>query len=33
VKRRPSDSKGEFIKTVSLSSTMGPGVRLLIREN
>jgi large subunit ribosomal protein L1 len=27
-KRRPSDTKGEFIKTVAVSSTMGPGVKV-----
>lgn len=28
VKKKPSDTKGEFVKTVALSSTMGPGVRV-----
>jgi large subunit ribosomal protein L1 len=27
-KRRPADTKGEFIKTVAVSSTMGPGVKI-----
>jgi large subunit ribosomal protein L1 len=27
-KKRPDDVKGEFIRSVSLSSTMGPGVRV-----
>lgn len=31
-KKRPSDVKGDFIKTVALSSTMGPGVKVDIRE-
>lgn len=31
-KKRPSDAKGDFIKTVALSSTMGPGVRVDIKE-
>ena len=28
-RRRPSDTKGDFIRTVAVSSTMGPGVRVL----
>ncbi len=28
-RRRPPETKGEFIKTVAISSTMGPGVRVL----
>ncbi len=31
-KKRPSDVKGDFVKTVALSSTMGPGVKVDIRE-
>ncbi len=31
-KRRPADVKGDFIKTVALSATMGPGVRVAVRE-
>ena len=31
-RKRPSDAKGDFIKTVALSSTMGPGVKVDIRE-
>jgi large subunit ribosomal protein L1 len=27
-RRRPADLKGEFIKSVAVSSTMGPGVRI-----
>lgn len=27
-KRRPADTKGDFIKTVAVSSTMGPGVKV-----
>jgi large subunit ribosomal protein L1 len=29
-RRRPADTKGEFIKTVAVSSTMGPGVKVAI---
>ncbi len=32
VKKRPHDLKGEFLRSVSLSSTMGPGVRLAYQE-
>jgi len=31
-KRRPAETKGEFVKSVALSSTMGPGVRLEVGE-
>ncbi len=31
-KKRPSDVKGDFIKSASLSSTMGPGLKLQIQE-
>jgi large subunit ribosomal protein L1 len=31
-RKRPSDAKGEFIQTVSVSSTMGPGVWVAIRD-
>jgi large subunit ribosomal protein L1 len=27
-RKRPSDTKGEFVKTVAVSSTMGPGVKI-----
>jgi large subunit ribosomal protein L1 len=27
-KKKPSDIKGDFIKSISLSSTMGPGMRI-----
>lgn len=28
VKRKPSDIKGDFVKSIAVSSTMGPGVRV-----
>jgi large subunit ribosomal protein L1 len=31
-RKRPADAKGEFIQTVSLASTMGPGVWVSIRD-
>jgi len=31
-RKRPVDAKGEFIKTISLASTMGPGVWVSIAE-
>ncbi|MDA3949024.1 MAG: 50S ribosomal protein L1 [Spirochaeta sp.] len=31
-KRRPPETKGEFVKTVAVSSTMGPGVRVAVGE-
>ena len=31
-RKRPIDSKGEFIRTVSLASTMGPGVWVSIKD-
>ena len=31
-KKRPSDVKGDFMKSASLSSTMGPGLKLQIQE-
>ena len=32
-KKRPADIKGDFVKTVAVSSTMGPGVKLAIAGN
>ena len=31
-KRRPADTKGMFIKTVAVSSTMGPGVKVALES-
>lgn len=31
-KRKPSDTKGDFIRSIALSSTMGPGVRVAVKE-
>jgi len=31
-KKKPSDTKGEFIKTVTVASSMGPGVKVIPRE-
>lgn len=31
-KKRPADVKGDFIKSASISSTMGPGVKLQVQE-
>jgi large subunit ribosomal protein L1 len=31
-KRRPPETKGDFVKTVAVSSTMGPGVRVAVGE-
>lgn len=33
LRKKPSDVKGDFIKSVSLSPSMGPGVRVNIRES
>jgi large subunit ribosomal protein L1 len=33
VKKRPSDVKGDFVKTIALSSTMGPGVKIIAKAN
>jgi large subunit ribosomal protein L1 len=31
-RKRPADAKGEFVRTVSLSSTMGPGVWVALKD-
>ncbi len=33
LKKRPADTKGDFLKSVALSSTMGPGVMVAVKEN
>lgn len=33
VRKRPTDVKGDFIKTIAVSSTMGPGVKILVKAN
>ncbi len=32
-KKRPSDTKGEFVQSVAVSSTMGPGVKVEFQES
>jgi large subunit ribosomal protein L1 len=32
IRKKPSDAKGEFVKSIYLSSTMGPGVKVLHKE-
>jgi large subunit ribosomal protein L1 len=31
-RKRPADAKGEFIETVSVASTMGPGVWVSVKD-
>jgi large subunit ribosomal protein L1 len=31
-RKRPTDAKGEFVQTVSVASTMGPGVRVAVKD-
>jgi large subunit ribosomal protein L1 len=31
-RKKPSDIKGDFIKSVAISPTMGPGVRIIVKE-
>ncbi|MDA3958449.1 50S ribosomal protein L1 [Oceanispirochaeta sp.] len=31
-KKRPTDVKGDFVKSIALSSTMGPGVKIAVKE-
>ncbi len=32
IRKRPSDLKGEYVKSISISSTMGPGVKVLNQQ-
>jgi ribosomal protein L1 len=32
LRRRPADLKGEYIRSIALSSTMGPGVLVNAKE-
>jgi large subunit ribosomal protein L1 len=32
IKNKPSGAKGKFVKKLSLSSTMGPGVKIDLAE-
>jgi large subunit ribosomal protein L1 len=32
-KKKPSDVKGDFVKTISLSSTMGPGMKIAFKPS
>ena len=32
VRKKPSDAKGDFVVSVSLSSTMGPGIHVDIKD-
>jgi large subunit ribosomal protein L1 len=33
LRKKPSDAKGDFLKSIALSSTMGPGVAVVVRDN
>jgi large subunit ribosomal protein L1 len=32
IRRRPADLKGEYLSSIALSSTMGPGVRVNAKD-
>jgi len=33
LRKKPSDAKGDFLRSIALSSTMGPGVMVSVKEN
>ncbi|MCF7928147.1 MAG: 50S ribosomal protein L1 [Spirochaetales bacterium] len=33
MKKKPTDIKGDFVKSVSISSTMGPGIKIDLKRN
>ncbi|MFA5468455.1 MAG: 50S ribosomal protein L1 [Sphaerochaetaceae bacterium] len=33
LRRKPADAKGDFLKSIAVSSTMGPGVMVAVRDN
>lgn len=33
MKKKPTDMKGDFVKSVSISSTMGPGIKIDLKRN
>lgn len=33
MRKKPSDAKGDFLKSIALSSTMGPGIMVAVKEN
>ncbi|MGH4039024.1 MAG: 50S ribosomal protein L1 [Sphaerochaeta sp.] len=32
IRKKPADAKGEFVLSIALSSTMGPGVRVVVKD-
>ncbi|MFA7670694.1 MAG: 50S ribosomal protein L1 [Sphaerochaetaceae bacterium] len=33
IRKKPSDAKGDYLKSIALSSTMGPGVMVAVKES